>query len=181
MKRRQIHWSWSRGSKRITPCQKTGRRENQTESNTEEGQSERGKETRSHMLKEEGCGDKTSDFRALPWLLAKVCLPRWDDLMTCEKMQYNTQVRDRRMPNESKWPAAIKITLTDTSVKKWTAFVEWESQSSNSFNTKRDGSNQLRPGLKKLFLGTTMTVSFNTVLWSTARSGSDSLSSWYRK
>lgn len=75
------------------PCQKTGRRENQTESDTEEGQSERRQETRSHMLREEGCGDKTSDFRALPWLLAKVCLPRCDDLMTCEKMQYNTLLR----------------------------------------------------------------------------------------
>ena len=75
----------------------------------------------------------------------------------------------------------MKIALTDTSVKKWTAFAEWESQSSNSFNTKRDGSNQLRPGLKKLFLDTTVTVSFNAVLWSTMQSGSGSLSSWYKK
>lgn len=59
---------------------------------TQERQSESEEETRSHMLKEEGCGDETSDFRAVPWLLAKVCFPRVDDVMTC-KMQYNTLPR----------------------------------------------------------------------------------------
>lgn len=51
----------------------TGRRENQIESDTEDEQGERGQETRSHMLEEERCRDKTSDFRALPQHLAKAC------------------------------------------------------------------------------------------------------------
>lgn len=159
------------------PCQKIGRRENRTESDTEEGQSERGQEARSHMLKEEGCRDKTSDFRALPRLLTKVCLPRWDDVMTCEKMQYNTLLRVETggCQNESKRPAAMKIALTDSSVSKCTPFAERESHSSNSFNTKRDGSNQLRPGLKKQFFDTTMTVPCHAVLRSTMQSGSGSL------
>ena len=54
VKYEQIHWSWSHGSIWMMPCQKTGKRQNRTESDTEE----KGEETRSHMLKEAGCGDK---------------------------------------------------------------------------------------------------------------------------
>lgn len=135
-------------------------------SDTEEGQRTR---QRSHMLKEEGCWDKTSDFRALPRLLAKVCLPRWDDVMTCEKM---LRVETGGCQNESKRPAAMKIALIDSSVSKCTPFAERESHSSNSFNTKRDGSNQLRLGLKKQFFDTTTTVPCHAVLRNTMQSGS---------
>ena len=65
-------------------------------------------------------GDQTSDFRALPWLLAKVYVPRWDDIMTLEKMQDDTllSLETGRCHSECKQPAAMKIALADSSVKK---------------------------------------------------------------
>lgn len=52
-----------------------------------------------------------------------------DDVMTREKMQYNILLRLETggCQNEAKWPAATKIALGDTGVKKWTALAEQES------------------------------------------------------
>lgn len=106
------------------------RRENRAESDPEEGRSERGQETRSHVLKGEGHGDKWFQSTSTAPSQGRSAELGWRDDWQEDAVQSLLRVETGGCRHESKWPAAMKIALTDTSARKLIAFAEWESQSS---------------------------------------------------